>query len=210
MNRRTASTENRQGRAARSARAVALCVAALAAALSVGMVAAGDVTVHRWVDEQGVTHFSDTPPRAAVRSERWEVTVSAPDTDPATAYYSVANQWRRLSRERDAREARRLERRYLDAVTRTPAAPRGAPVHPAGAFAVPLGPFSALNVPPRRRPGWSHRGRHRQPPPPVVQPAPAASFHVAGPGRAAQAARALRRSGASSGTSEQLGGRVER
>lgn len=210
MTRHAASTGTRGGTIATVARAAATGLATLTALLTAVAAAAEGVTVHRWVDDQGVTHFSDTAPRTAVRSERWEVTVREAEPDPAAGYYSVANQWRRLSRERDAREARRLERRYLDAVTRARTAPSREPPHPSGAVAVPLGAFPALNVPRWRRPGW-HGGGHRQPRPPVVQPAPAPSFHVAGPGREAQAARARRRAGAAtSGAAERLGGGSQR
>jgi hypothetical protein len=78
---------------------------------------AGAATVHTWVDEGGVTHFSDQPPE----SEAVEVTVLEISEDypqPAATdddYYSIVNQWQRAQEERMVREQLKLERAKLKA-----------------------------------------------------------------------------------------------
>jgi hypothetical protein len=58
--------------------------------------------VHKWIDEKGITHYSDEAPV----SETSEMTqIELPRTTQATAgahgdYYSIANQWERMLRER--------------------------------------------------------------------------------------------------------------
>lgn len=69
-------------------------------------------TIHKWVDDDGITHYSDTPPGApAIEFER----IDLPDTAASTVkraddYYSIANQWQRMHRERIERERARAER----------------------------------------------------------------------------------------------------
>ncbi len=74
--------------------------------------------VHKWIDDAGVTHYSDEPPPAgATGLERIEL----PPPPPRAAseirdhYHSIANQWRRLHRERIELERLRLERGRDDA-----------------------------------------------------------------------------------------------
>lgn len=77
-------------------------------------------TVHTWVDEDGVTHFSDEPPE----SQQVDVTVlEVPENFPQPAaadedYYSIVNQWQRAQEERMAREQLKLERAKLKAEQR--------------------------------------------------------------------------------------------
>jgi hypothetical protein len=80
----------------------------------------GAATVHRWVDADGVTHFSDTPPP----STQTDVETIEIGDDYSSAsegnddYYSITNQWRRLNEERQARQQLSLERARLRAEQR--------------------------------------------------------------------------------------------
>lgn len=80
--------------------------------------AAADGVAYRWVDENGVTHFSDAPPPAesapqgGVESITLAQDYPAP-ADPAADYYSIANQWRRLREERAERNALALQQQML-------------------------------------------------------------------------------------------------
>ena len=68
-------------------------------------------TIHRWIDADGLTHFSDAPPSAAVDGA---TTIEIDDTypllpDTKADYYSIANQWNRMREERDAKNKLTLE-----------------------------------------------------------------------------------------------------
>ena len=76
--------------------------------------------VHKWVDEKGITHYSDEPPVAG-SSEMEQIEI--PETAPATAgtqndYYSIANQWDRMLEERLKRAKLKLEHDRLKAARR--------------------------------------------------------------------------------------------
>lgn len=73
------------------------------------------LTVHTWLDAEGIRHYADAPPAAAVaESERIELADPLQgDEDAAADYYSISNQWARLRDERDASDARALERKKL-------------------------------------------------------------------------------------------------
>tara|TARA_R110002096_G_scaffold312853_1_gene507141 strand:+ start:11276 stop:11791 length:516 start_codon:yes stop_codon:yes gene_type:complete len=74
-------------------------------------------TVHRWVDEHGVTHFSDAPPAGTVSDvTTLELSDDFPDaSDTRTNYYSIANQWERLRVEREQKTRIELEKARLRA-----------------------------------------------------------------------------------------------
>ena len=80
--------------------------------------------VHKWVDENGVTHYSDEAPNQSVS----EVTlIELPAThskivDVEKDYYSISNQWMRVHEERIAREKIKLEKAKVKASQR-PAEP---------------------------------------------------------------------------------------
>ena len=80
--------------------------------------------VHKWVDANGITHYSDTLPEIAPA----KITeIEVPDTDGntdsnASDYYSIANQWQRLHQERLERDRLALEREK-QAAARQPSAP---------------------------------------------------------------------------------------
>jgi hypothetical protein len=67
--------------------------------------------VHKWVDDKGVTHYSDQAPEAF----RTEVTlIDVSESDPQQValdnnYYSIKNQWQRVHRERLERDKLKLE-----------------------------------------------------------------------------------------------------
>ena len=71
--------------------------------------------VHKWVDENGVTHYSDAPPPAAetavIRIEPAHGTGGA----GKDGYHSIANQWARMHRERLERERIKLEKARIEA-----------------------------------------------------------------------------------------------
>jgi len=60
-------------------------------------------TIHKWIDADGVTHYSDGAPPASVTDlEQFELPgLPAPVANKSGEdYYSIANQWRRMHRER--------------------------------------------------------------------------------------------------------------
>lgn len=81
--------------------------------------------VHKWIDADGVTHYSDTPPEietvAATRIELPETVIHS--KAGASGYYSIANQWQRLHRERLERDKLALEQARQKAIqsAQTPA-----------------------------------------------------------------------------------------
>jgi len=83
------------------------------------------VGVHKWVDADGLTHYSDEPPGAGetMLIELPEPAVSKSDDDekPAGDYYSISNQWQRMNQERLERERLNLERAKIRAARQTPA-----------------------------------------------------------------------------------------
>ena len=69
-------------------------------------------TVHKWVDAKGITHYSDTPPEIAP-AQQTQIEVSnvvGTSANTTSNYYSIANQWQRLHRERLELERLALER----------------------------------------------------------------------------------------------------
>jgi hypothetical protein len=79
--------------------------------------AAGDV-VYRWVDEDGITHFSDSPPAARTTAQGDVESIALPENlpaavNPAEDYYSIVNQWKRMREERNEREKLALEEERL-------------------------------------------------------------------------------------------------
>ena len=68
--------------------------------------------IHKWVDEQGVTHYSDKAPESDIRQvsvieiPAYYSTVSNIEQD----YYSITNQWMRVHQERLELEKIKLEK----------------------------------------------------------------------------------------------------
>jgi len=76
--------------------------------------------VHKWVDEKGITHYSDEAP-VADTSET--IQIELPKTPQAAAaaqgdYYSIAKQWERMLNERLERAKLKLEHDRLKAAKR--------------------------------------------------------------------------------------------
>jgi hypothetical protein len=74
--------------------------------------------IHKWVDERGVTHYSDKAPASPEAGvTRLDIsTVEDSRTAPAANpdhYYSIANQWQRMNQERLQREQLELQRAAL-------------------------------------------------------------------------------------------------
>jgi len=84
------------------------------------------IGVHKWIDEEGVTHYSDEAPEA---TETTLIDLPDPATGQAgddtgeADYYSISNQWERMNRERLEREKLALEREKI-AAARQPAPER--------------------------------------------------------------------------------------
>lgn len=87
-------------------------LAPLAWLLSAG-VFAGNVTVHTWIDEQGVRHFADAPPSSNIDTAQLVLYEPDPDVAGVDDYYSIVNQWSRMRDERAARDELSLERERL-------------------------------------------------------------------------------------------------
>jgi len=88
--------------------------------ISVFLLPAYAGVVHKWVDEKGTTHYSDEAP-VADSSEMIQIEQS--ETTQATAgaqgdYYSIANQWERMLKERLKRAKLKLEHDRLKAAKR--------------------------------------------------------------------------------------------
>ena len=85
--------------------------------------ASAAVTVHTWVDADGVRHFADAPPAGAAHDSASEITLDggAAQAPGDSDYYSITNQWQRLRAEREAQSAMDLERRRIDAEQADPA-----------------------------------------------------------------------------------------
>ena len=71
------------------------------------------VTVHTWIDGDGVRHYSDEPPASATADPRRFVIADTPAAASDEDYYSIVNQWQRMREERDESKAHRLEREQI-------------------------------------------------------------------------------------------------
>ena len=90
--------------------------------VSCAFVPADATIVHKWVDADGVTHYSDEAPAAATTQV---IEIDAPVSRTIKAnvdsdYYSIANQWARLHKERIEQEKLRLERSRQEAARQPP------------------------------------------------------------------------------------------
>ena len=71
--------------------------------------------VHKWIDADGVTHYSDTAPGS---SPAQVSIIDIPErnlvkTDVDNDYYSIRNQWQRLYKERIEKQKLELAKRIL-------------------------------------------------------------------------------------------------
>lgn len=125
------------------------------------------ITVHTWIDIEGVRHYSDVPPTATV-ADREQIVIAeflADGVDAKDDYYSIVNQWQRLREERRQSDALRLEHERLKfkspALAKTQADEplpyrRGYAIYPYG---FPFGPDRAFRNPGRHGFELPHRGR---------------------------------------------------
>ncbi len=82
-------------------------------------------SVHKWIDAQGVTHYSDQLPEnnskmaAQIEVTRVDVSSTYHHSSKQDDYYSVTNQWARMREERIARKQLQLEKAKLKAAQRS-------------------------------------------------------------------------------------------
>ena len=126
----------------------------------------GAAEVYRWVDADGVVHFSDKAPPSGVAEFSRQDVVAEPPTgyDPDQDLYGVAAQQERMQALREDMERRREARREREAAAPAPPAAAQSP-----AVSYPLYPY----------PGWRPRPpRPPRPEPPIeppVEPVPPTS-----------------------------------
>lgn len=134
----------------------------------------GAVTVHTWVDADGVRHFADAPPSDATSQPSQEISIDsgAAPVPEDLDYYSITNQWQRLRAEREAQDALDLERRRIDSSQVQPPPPMQDDVprsvfYPDYYYGLPPrgGPMFPPGEPERGRP--SPRNAFVNTPPPV-------------------------------------------
>ena len=85
-------------------------------------------SIHKWIDDKGVTHYSDQLPD----TETIQVTQLQIDTGSRSAeksvsrpenYYSIANQWQRMNREGIQRRQLELQRAAVSAISESRSTP---------------------------------------------------------------------------------------
>ena len=103
-----------------------LCTLIILAGVHQGVVSAA--TIHKWVDEKGITRYSDQAPGPATSVTRIEVDTrgyaSSSPLRESDRFYSIANQWKRINQERLQRQQLALQQAALkvntQAYTRPP------------------------------------------------------------------------------------------
>ncbi|MEJ2114583.1 MAG: DUF4124 domain-containing protein [Gammaproteobacteria bacterium] len=81
-------------------------------------------SVHKWIDAQGITHYSDQLPvnnssiAKPIEATRVDVSSTYHNSSKQNEYYSVTNQWARMREERIARKQLQLEKAKLKAAQR--------------------------------------------------------------------------------------------
>ena len=98
-------------------------VSALALLIGSNWVVAQAAAVHKWVDDRGVTHYSDAAPEESETSViQLEISTgnrsSSAESESSDHYYSIANQWQRIQQERLQQQQLELQKAALT-VTRT-------------------------------------------------------------------------------------------
>ena len=98
-------------------------VCTLALLIGSNWVAAQAAAVHKWVDDRGITHYSDVAPDAP-ETGIVQLQISTGNRSSSAAsessdhYYSIANQWQRVQQERLQQQQLELQKTALTA-TRT-------------------------------------------------------------------------------------------
>lgn len=131
--------------------------------------------VHKWVDEHGVTHYSDEPPDNTETTliELPEPTIArtaSEDGGLADDYYSISNQWARMNEERLERERLDLERDRIRAARQTPVPAPAAGDSGDEVRYVPVYSGFGYYRPHRRHHGRHHGGMRPHPRPQPRQP----------------------------------------
>lgn len=110
--------------------------AVFTAFLAIAPAAAADIEVYRWVDEEGVVHFSQTRPMAPEAAvETLSLSDQRPsDYDPEADIYGVAEQAERMQALREERAEKRAEalerkRRQPQVITRPEPEYIGIPIY---------------------------------------------------------------------------------
>jgi hypothetical protein len=103
-------------------------VCALALLIGSNWVAVQAAAVHKWVDDRGVTHYSDAAPDAAETSVvQLEISTGNRSTSAASEssdhYYSIANQWQRIQQERLQQQQLELQKAAVTATRTTDRGP---------------------------------------------------------------------------------------
>ena len=77
--------------------------------------------VHKWVDEKGVTHYSDAAPETPVTTvTKFDLGNRKPaESSVNNDYYSIKNQWQRLYKERLEQEKLKLEKARQEVALRS-------------------------------------------------------------------------------------------
>jgi hypothetical protein len=98
-------------------------IAAALACYSLWPALAADV--HKWVDEQGVTHYSDEAPEAIETTliDLPDPVIDRSGSGDGDDYYSISRQWERMNRERLERERLEVERARIRAELKSSEAP---------------------------------------------------------------------------------------
>lgn len=102
-----------------------LCILIMLAGVHQGGVSAA--TIHKWIDEKGITHYSDQAPGPATRVTRIEVDTrgyaSSSALRESDRLYSIANQWKRINQERQQRQQLALQQAALKVNTQASTRP---------------------------------------------------------------------------------------
>ena len=77
--------------------------------------------IHKWIDANGITHYSDEAPVKPVGDV---ILIELPASHTLTEgaeinYYSIFNQWKRVHQERIVREQIKLEKAKLQSIAKT-------------------------------------------------------------------------------------------
>lgn len=120
--------------------------------------------VHKWVDDDGVTHYSDEPPQSAATTlielpKPARADSAGGSGEPQDDYYSISNQWQRMHLERLERERLNLERERIRAARQTP--PAAAKDDDDEVRYVPLYSGFGYYRPHRRHHRYHDGGRHK-------------------------------------------------
>ena len=99
-------------------------VSALALLIGSNWVAVQAAAVHKWVDDRGITHYSDAAPEESETSViQLEINTGNRSSNAASEksdhYYSIANQWQRIQQERLQQQQLELQKAALTATRAT-------------------------------------------------------------------------------------------